>query len=145
MNPLESNPGPTYAGRMKSKGGFDRVTRAFGYTWEGLKAAYHYEHAFRQEVWALAPFAIAAWVLPHLAIWVRALLFGSLLLVLIVELINSAIEANTDHISLDRHPLAKRAKDMGSAAVFLAFVNAGLIWTCSLISAYGSKLWSWLI
>jgi len=133
-----------YGARMKSKGGLTRLTRALGYTWDGLKAAYHHEHAFRQETWCLAPFALAAWVLPDLSLWVRALLFGSLLLVLIVELLNSSIEANTDHISLERHPLAKRAKDMGSAAVFLALVNAGLVWICFLVTAYGSSLWSWL-
>lgn len=63
----------------------------------------------------------------------RALLFAVLQLILIVELINSAIEANTDHISLERHPLAKRAKDMGSAAVFLTIVIALAVW--------GTVLW----
>ena len=62
----------------------------------------------------------------------RALLFAVLQLILIVELLNSAIEANTDHISLERPPLAKRAKDMGSAAVFLAIVIAVAIWVCVL-------------
>ncbi len=143
MTPPSPNE-PAYGERMKSKGGLSRLTRALGYTWDGLKAAYHHEHAFRQEVWALAPFAVAAWALPGLTLWVRALLFGSLLLVLIVELLNSSIEANTDHITLERHPLAKRAKDMGSAAVFLALVNAGLIWVTFLVSAYGSRLWDWM-
>ncbi len=143
MTPPSPNE-PAYGARMKSKGGLSRLTRALGYTWDGLKAAYHHEHAFRQEVWALAPFAVAAWALPGLTLWVRALLFGSLLLVLIVELLNSSIEANTDHITLERHPLAKRAKDMGSAAVFLALVNAGLIWVTFLVSAYGSRLWDWM-
>ena len=133
-----------YGARMKSKAGLQRLARALGYTWDGFMAAYRHEHAFRQEVWATAPFAVAAWVLPGLAAWVRALLFGSLLLVLIVELLNSSIEANTDHISLERHPLAKRAKDMGSAAVFLAIVNAALIWGCCLWSAYGTRLLAWL-
>ena len=130
-------PEPAFGEQMKSKGGLGRILRALGYTWDGLRAAYAHEHAFRQEVWALAPFAIAAWVLPGLALATRGLLFGSLLLVLIVELLNSCIEANTDHISLERHPLAKRAKDMGSAAVFLALVNAAVIWICCLFSAYG--------
>ena len=129
-----------YGAQMKSKAGLGRLARALGYTWDGLGAAYRHEHAFRQEVWATAPFAVAAWVLPGLAAWVRALLFGSLLLVLIVELLNSSIEANTDHISLERHPLAKRAKDMGSAAVFLAIVNAALIWGCCLWAAYGAAV-----
>ena len=143
MTPPEPSE-PAYGARMKSKGGLSRLTRALGYTWDGLRAAYRHEHAFRQEVWALAPFGLAAWVLPGLSAWVRALLFGSLLLVLIVELLNSSIEANTDHISLERHPLAKRAKDMGSAAVFLALANAGLVWACCLFSAYGPRLWDWV-
>ena len=65
--------------------------------------------------------------------------FSSLQLILIVELINSAIEANTDHISLERHPLAKRAKDMGSAAVFLAIVVALAVWGAVLWKAFGAK------
>jgi diacylglycerol kinase (ATP) len=62
----------------------------------------------------------------------RALLAGSVLLVLIVELLNSAIEATVDRVSLDRHPLARRAKDIGSAAVLLALLNAVLVWGCIL-------------
>ena len=130
---------------MKSKGGLQRITRAMGYTVEGLKAAYRHEHAFRQEVFAVAPFALAAWVIPDFSAWIRALLFGSLLIILIVELLNSSIEANTDHISLDRHPLAKRAKDMGSAAVFLAIVNAFCVWSCVLWTLYGDAIWRWFV
>jgi len=133
-----------YGTQMKSKGGLDRIRKAMGYTLEGLKAAYANEHAFRQEVWALTPFALVAWFNPHFSAWIRALLFGSLLLILIVELLNSSIEANTDHISLERHPLAKCAKDMGSAAVFLAILNAVCIWACVLWTVYGDQLWSWL-
>jgi len=134
----------THAARMKSRGGFARVANALGYTLDGLRAAWTHEHAFRQELLCCAPFALAAWVLPGLQTWVRALLFGSLLLILVVELLNSSIEANTDHITLDRHPLAKRAKDMGSAAVCLAIVNAAVLWACFLLSAYGSRLYNWL-
>ena len=139
MSAAEPPPETPYADRMKSRGGLGRLFRALGYTREGLRAAYVHEHAFRQEVWALAPFMVAAWALPGLPVGSRALLFGSLLLVLIVELLNSAVEANTDHISLERHPLAKRAKDMGSAAVFLALVNAAVIWACCLWAAYGPR------
>lgn len=127
---------------MKSRGGFARVWNALGYTADGLRAAWTHEHAFRQELIACAPFALAAWILPGLAPWVRALLLGSLLLILVVELLNSSIEANTDHITLERHPLAKRAKDMGSAAVFLSIVNALVLWACCLWSAYGPALLS---
>lgn len=129
-----------HAARMKSRGGLDRLARALGYTLDGFRAAWTHEHAFRQEVLACAPFAVAAWALPGLAAWVRGLLFGSLVLILAAELLNSAIETNTDHITQDRHPLAKRAKDMGSAAVFLALVHAAVLWVCLLWSAYGDAL-----
>lgn len=121
-----------YGKAMKSKGGFSRLINALRYTWDGLKAAAEYEHAFKQELIVVVPLSIVAWFIPVTALE-RALLFSVLQLILIVELINSAIEANTDHISLDRHPLAKRAKDMGSAAVFLTIVIA--------VATWGSVLW----
>ena len=94
---------------------------------QGLAAAWRHEVPFQLEV-------IACVVLVPLAFWVgstaveRALLLGSLILVLIVELINSSLEATLDRISLDDHPLIKRAKDISSAAVGLTLVNAGVIW-----------------
>ena len=112
---------------FKGKTGLRRVWNAFHYSRAGLHAAYRHEDAFRQEV-------LLALVLIPLAIWLgegaveRVLLIGCVLLVLIVELINSAIEATVDRISLDRHPLAKRAKDIGSAAVMIALLNAVLVW-----------------
>ena len=112
---------------FKGKTGLRRVWNAFHYSRAGLQAAYRHEDAFRQE-------ALLALFLIPLAFWVgegaveRALLIGCVLLVLIVELINSAIEATVDRISLDRHPLAKRAKDIGSAAVMIALLNAVLVW-----------------
>lgn len=112
---------------FKGKTGLRRVWNAFHYSCAGLHAAYRHEDAFRQEV-------LLALVLIPLAIWLgegaveRVLLIGCVLLVLIVELINSAIEATVDRISLDRHPLAKRAKDIGSAAVMIALLNAVLVW-----------------
>ena len=112
---------------FKGKTGLRRVWNAFHYSRAGLHAAYRHEDAFRQEV-------LLALVLVPLAIWLgegaveRALLIGCVLLVLIVELINSAIEATVDRISLDHHPLAKRAKDIGSAAVMIALLNAVLVW-----------------
>lgn len=136
---------PPNATQMKSKGGLGRIQRAMGYTVEGLKAAYAHEHAFRQEVWVIAPLALLALLAPSFSAWIRALLIGSLLLVLIVELLNSAIEANTDHISLEQHPLAKHAKDMGSAAVFLAIVNALCIWAGVLWTLYGDTIWRWFV
>lgn len=132
-----------HATKMKSQGGLARLPKAMGYTWQGLKAAYQHEHAFRQETWVIVPLALTALFAPPFSAWIRALLIGSLLLILIVELLNSAIEANTDHISLEQHPLAKRAKDMGSAAVFLAILNAVIIWACVLWTLYGDMVWRW--
>ena len=112
---------------FKGKTGLRRVWNAFHYSRAGLQAAYRHEDAFRQE-------ALLALVLIPLAIWLgegaveRALLIGCVLLVLIVELITSAIEATVDRISLELHPLAKRAKDIGSAAVMIALLNAVLVW-----------------
>ncbi len=120
-----------YGETMKSKGGLSRLVNALKYTWDGLKAAAQFEEAFKQELMVVIPLSIAAWFIPVSAVE-RALLFSVLQLILIVELINSAIEANTDHISLDRHPLAKRAKDMGSAAVFLTILIATVTWVAVL-------------
>lgn len=107
--------------------GLLRIWRAFINTSLGLRAAWQHEAAFRQEL-------ILAVVLTPLALRFgegpveRALLLGSLLLILIVELLNSGLEATVDRIGPERHELSGRAKDLGSAAVFLAFVNALLIW-----------------
>jgi len=139
---MSQSPQP-HATKMKSKGGLSRVWKAFGYTLEGLKAAYRHEHAFRQEVWVVAPLVLVALFWPDFSAWIRPLLIGSLLLILIVELLNSSIEANTDHISLEQHPLAKRAKDMGSAAVFLAIVNAACVWVGVLWTLYGEAFKAW--
>lgn len=107
--------------------GLTRIMNAFGYSMKGLRAAIVHESAFRQEA------ALFVIMLP-LAIWIGTdwldyiLLIGSLFLVLIVELLNSAIEAVVDRISDDYSELAGRAKDMGSAAVFISLVNVILIW-----------------
>jgi diacylglycerol kinase (ATP) len=112
---------------FKGKTGVRRLINAFGYSLEGFKAAFKHEDAFRQEVF----FAI---VLIPLAIYFgsnaieKALMIASVLLVMIVELLNSAIEAAVDHTSTDHHALAKRAKDIGSAAVFLALTTVALVW-----------------
>ncbi|MBP8275810.1 MAG: diacylglycerol kinase [Propionivibrio sp.] len=100
---------------------------------DGLRAAYVGEDAFRQEVLLAAILIPLAFVLP--VSWGgRATMVASVLLVLIVELINSAIEAVVDRVSLDRHHLSKRAKDIGSAAVFLALLNVAVVWGCVLVS-----------
>jgi diacylglycerol kinase (ATP) len=104
-----------------------RAINATRYSFAGLAAAARHEPAFR-ELAALCMVAIPA------GFWLgedgveRALLIGSVLLALIVELVNAAIEATVDRISLENHPFAKRAKDIGSAAVMLALVNAGAVW-----------------
>ena len=132
----------TYGQSMKSKGGLSRLFNALRYTWDGLKAAATHEEAFKQELIVVIPLSIAAWFIP-VSLPERALLFSTLQLILIVELINSAIEANTDHISLERHPLAKRAKDMGSAAVLVALLVAVSTWIL-VIGARRELLAGWL-
>ena len=107
--------------------GFDRIAHAAGYSLQGLAAAWRAEAAFRQEVAIAAVLLPASWWLA--TSWVQGvLLAGSVVLVLIVELLNSAIEATVDRISLEQHALAKQAKDVGSAAVMLALLLCGGIW-----------------
>ena len=104
-----------------------RILNAFNYSMSGLKVAYQHEHAFRQEL-------LLAVILIPLALYLepsmigRVLMIASVLLVLVVELLNSAIEAAVDRISLENHELIKRAKDMGSAAVFIALLNVAVTW-----------------
>lgn len=113
---------------FKGKTGLQRAWNALFYSLDGLKAAFRHEDAFRQEV-ALSLLLIpTAFFLPVSGIG-KALMVASVLLVLIIELINSAIEATVDRISLDRHRLAKRAKDIGSAAVLVGLVNVILVWS----------------
>ena len=113
--------------------GLTRIIHAFGYSMKGFRAAFKHESAFRQEV---ALFV----VLVPIAVWLGRssfeyiLLIGSLLLVLIVELLNSAVEAVVDRIGDEMHKLAGRAKDMGSAAVFVSLANVFLVWG---LVAYG--------
>ena len=112
---------------FKSKAGLQRAIRACQYSLSGLKWAWRYEHAFRQELMVAVPAALVALALPVSALE-KLLLIGTLVLVLVVELINSAIEAAIDRISLERHPLSRNAKDFGSAAVMLTILLAGGAW-----------------
>lgn len=111
----------------KGKTGIKRLFNALKYSLSGLQAAFLNEDAFRQEV-------ASACVLVPLAFYLetgmlgRGLMVSSVLLLLIVELLNSAIEATVDRISLDDHRLAKRAKDIGSAAVFITMINLVVVW-----------------
>lgn len=111
----------------KSKTGLQRIVRALAYSFAGLRAAFKHEHAFRQElvvVIVLIPLALA---LPASKMG-KVLMIASLFMVLVVELLNSAVEAVVDRISLEDHHLAKRAKDIGSAAVFLSLLNVAVVW-----------------
>lgn len=117
----------------KGKTGLRRLINALGYTMDGLKTAYKNEDAFRQEVLLAIVLIPLAFFLETAAIS-RALMIGSVMLVLIVELLNSAVEATVDRISLDHHQLAKRAKDIGSAAVFMSLVNLAIVWGLILFS-----------
>jgi diacylglycerol kinase (ATP) len=122
---------------FKGRTGIDRIVRAAGYSWSGLRLAYKGESAFRQEAWlALVLLPTAFWLGRS---WVQvALLAGSVTLVLIVELLNSGIEAVVDRVSDDWHELSKRAKDFGSAAVMLALLMCGGIWLAALVERLGA-------
>jgi diacylglycerol kinase (ATP) len=117
---------------FKGRTGLQRVINATRYSLEGLAAAARHEDAFRQEL------MLAAVMVP-LGLWLgndgveRALLVGSMLMVLVVELLNSAIEATVDRVSLEDHRLAKRAKDLGSAAVMMSLATVGAVWLLVLL------------
>lgn len=116
---------------FKGKTGLRRVLNALGYSVAGLRAAYACEDAFRQEV-RLAVILIPAAILLPVSAVAKVLMVGSVLLVMTVELLNSAIEAAVDRVSLENHRLAKRAKDIGSAAVLTALANVICVWACIL-------------
>ena len=107
--------------------GIRRLLNACRWSIAGFRSAIQHEEAFRQEVWL-------ALVLIPLAIWLAdngiqlALMLGSVLLVLMVEILNSAVEAVVDRIGMERHKLSGRAKDMGSAAVMLSLINVLVVW-----------------
>ena len=117
---------------FKGKTGLRRLLNAVGYSFSGFASAFKNEDAFRQEL-------LLAGVMIPLGLWygpggvAKGMLVASVLLVLIVELLNSAVEAAVDRVSLDRHKLAKRAKDIGSAAVFLSIANVIVVWCLILL------------
>ncbi len=121
--------------QFKGKQGLRRLINAFGYSRKGLAAAWKHEAAFREEV------MLAAVAVP-LGLWLgqggveKALLVGSILFVLVVELLNSAIEAVVDRVSDEHHELSGRAKDIGSAAVLLALLLAAAVWGLILVPRY---------
>ncbi|NWK77473.1 diacylglycerol kinase [Aquitalea sp. LB_tupeE] len=113
---------------FKGKTGIRRLINAFGYSLDGIRAAFRHEDAFRQlALLAIILIPTALFVVPASPL-ARALLVASSLATLVIELLNSAIEAAVDHTSLERHPLAKRAKDMGSAAQLLGLINLAAMW-----------------
>lgn len=116
----------------KGKTGLRRLWNALGYSLDGLVSAFRHEEAFRQEM-LLAAVLVPAAFLVNVSGIARALMVGSVLLVLIVELVNSSIEAAVDRISLEDHRLAKRAKDIGSAAVLVSLINVALVWLLALL------------
>jgi diacylglycerol kinase (ATP) len=124
---VEETERPLTASSHKGKTGLRRVWNAMFYSLAGFRAALEHEDAFRQELLLAAVLIPLALFLPVGALG-KALLVASVLLVLVVELLNSAIEATVDRISLENHRLAKRAKDIGSAAVFVTLVNAVAVW-----------------
>jgi len=119
-----------HANPQKQRRGLNRILHAAGYSVQGLKAAWH-ETAFRQEfLLTLVLFPVGLWLAQT---WEQAsLLLGSLVLVLVVELLNTGIESAIDRIGPERHPLAKRAKDMGSAAVLLSLLLCVGIWSAAI-------------
>ncbi len=133
MSEPEAPPGRVIhdGGPDKGKTGLKRIWNALLYSIDGLRAALKHEDAFRQEV-GLAAILIPAALLTPASGTGKALMIGSVLLVLVVELINSAVEAAVDRVSLERHELAKRAKDFGSAAVMLSLVNVPVVWGLAL-------------
>ena len=117
--------------RYKSKSGLKRIFSAIFNSLDGLRTAWRLEHAFRQELGVAIPGIIVAVLLP-VTLLERVALIAVLILMLIAELVNPAIEAVVDRISLDHHELSKNAKDLGSAAVMLAVVLAVLTWAAIL-------------
>lgn len=123
---------------QKGRTGIDRLLHALGNSASGLRMAYASESAFRQEVWAAVVLVPGAFWLGKS--WVEvALLAGSVLLVLVVELLNSGIEAVVDRVSYDWHELSKRAKDIGSAAVLVSLLNCAGIWLAAIIHHVGGS------
>jgi diacylglycerol kinase (ATP) len=111
----------------KGKTGIKRICNAMLYSLDGFAAAFRHEDAFRQEVFVALLLIPLAFYLPVTGA-AKGQMIASVLLVMIVELLNSGIEAVTDRVSLENHNLAKRAKDLGSAAVMLSLINVPVVW-----------------
>jgi len=136
LAPLPFNP-------YKGNRGLTRAWHALKNSIAGFRTAIREESAFRQEL-TLAAILLPIGVIVPVAPVERAALLGSVLLVLIVELLNSSVEAAIDRISLERHELSRRAKDFGSAAVMIALLVCVLTWLLILVPAFGPPLMHWL-
>lgn len=119
----------------KSRGGLQRIWNAMMYSFEGIGSSMKHEAAFRQELILCLVLAPVAIFLP-VGYLGKGLMIGSLFIVLITELLNSALEWTIDYISQETHPYAKRAKDMGSGAVFFSLVNVLCTWVFVILQAY---------
>lgn len=125
----------SYAADKKGKSGIKRIINAFGYSKDGLAAAYRYESAFRQVLWLNLILIVLAFILNFDSATKMLLIIASFVS-LITELFNTAVEAAVDHTSTEKHELAKRAKDAGSAAQLLALTMLGIVWAIALWHGY---------
>ena len=130
--------GPIEESPFKGKTGLIRIVHAFFNSLAGLQDAWTHESAFRQEILLAIVLVPVACIVPVTAVE-RAVLIGSVLLVMIVELLNTSVEAAIDRISFDHHSLSKRAKDIGSAAVFVALVLLAVVWALILPPALAAS------
>jgi diacylglycerol kinase (ATP) len=121
----------SYAGQAKGKKGFSRIIKATGYSVDGFRAAYKFEAAFRQVFWLNLVLFMPIIFIPF-GTSIKMMLIIASFLSLIVELFNTGLEASVDHTSTDQHPLAKIAKDVGSAAQFLALLLLFILWLMAL-------------
>lgn len=128
---LPDCPEPSLTTPYKSRPGLSRVWHAARYSRDGLLAAFRHEAAFRQELAVGLPLIALAWSIAPGA-WHALAMTLSIVAVFVVELLNSAIEALADTVSLESHPLIKRAKDMGSAAVMVSLLLAAITWAVAL-------------
>ena len=125
----------SYAADKKGKSGIKRIVNAFGYSKDGLAAAYRYESAFRQVLWLNLILIVLTFILNFDSATKMLLIIASFVS-LITELFNTAVEAAVDHTSTEKHELAKRAKDAGSAAQLLALTMLGIVWAIVLWRGY---------
>jgi diacylglycerol kinase (ATP) len=131
MADLSTPPDDPPPSAFKSRGGLRRIANAMSYSLAGLRAAIRHEAAFRQELALAVPMLLLVpWLAPGR--WQALCMAGSVVLVLVVELLNSAIEALADAITVERNPLLGRAKDLGSAAVMLSLIFAAAVWAVAL-------------